>query len=657
MPRNKLLVISLFLLLSFAFQVPVFGQEAEIAAIEKKKRDHNIRWGEADALSIEEAKQKAELDLARKFKSVMTGSSSIDMSNTTDGGSEDYTESMTRSLYATIDNMREISYSVTRKNKNTKADEKWYCVFVYITEQDYQQAQEDRREEERGMILSGISQEEELRLAGALKYYNWALTVIRAYNDDDLTITVGGKEENAKRWLETKIESVLSNLQFEVNENSVEVHDEGYDKYTVLVSAKYAGNPVSSLDIRYFNGDDFQEVRANDGMMTLGFPDLEGISGLDFKIQYLYSTEAKNAGGIVESIYKEPKFAHLLLDLDNIASVKVPFKFNAKKRTAKKTGLNTRDKASTDCDAAAPIIKPARTATPEKAAHRLATTPLDYLTSMQSVEKALRSKDYGSVRHLFTPEGFDIFDRLTSTSKIRVVGKPEYKIEETELFTIGRAIPVSVSRDHHSTTENLVFRFEKGTKKIKSVAFALTERAENDIFRAGADWHIDSRYSILTFMEDYQTAFHTQDINYISKIFSNNAIIITGSFANDNRGTFSEDVLQTRGKRHGKNVVFKRQTKTEYLSNLEKCFKRNKWTHIDFEEADMQKIDTGGLIDNDVMWIEIRQNWKSNSYCDVGYLSLQINLVPNGGSKINVRTWTPDFVPIDTLKERFPVNL
>ncbi|MDE7334885.1 MAG: hypothetical protein K2N10_01060 [Muribaculaceae bacterium] len=159
-------------------------------------------------------------------------------------------------------------------------------------------------------------------------------------------------------------------------------------------------------------------------------------------------------------------------------------------------------------------------------------------------------------------------------------------------------------------------------------------------------------------MEDYQTAFHTQDLSYISKIFSDDAIIITGSFANkDAKGVFTDDVLQSRGNRSGKNVVYKTQTKTEYLNNLEKCFKRNRWTHIDFEDNAMQKVNTGGLIENDVMWIEIKQNWNSSSYCDVGYLALQINLVPNGGSKINVRTWTPDFVPIDELKERFTVNL
>ncbi|MDE7334886.1 MAG: hypothetical protein K2N10_01065 [Muribaculaceae bacterium] len=414
---SKLLRYCLFLTLIFAFQLPAFGQEAEIAAIEKKKRDHNIRWGEAEALSVDEAKQKAEIDLTRKFKGSLTGGKSIDLANTTDGGHEDYAETMSRTIFATIDNMREISYTVKRKNKATKADETWHCVFVYITEEDYQRSQEDRRDEERSMIASGIKQEEELRIAGALKYYNWALTIIRAYNDDDLTIEVKGKTENAKRWLESKIESVLSNLQFVVNEYAIEVNeDSGYDKYSVVVGANYAGNPVSSLDVTYFNGDDFQEVRANDGKMTLAFPELAGMNNLDFKVQYRYSNEAKNTGGLVESIYKDKNASALILDLDRIAAIKVPFKYNAKKNTAKKAELSTANAATTATAANSPepIVKPARTVTPEKAEHQLASAPVDYLSSMQAVEKALKTKNYESVRQLFTAEGYKIFELLTT---------------------------------------------------------------------------------------------------------------------------------------------------------------------------------------------------------------------------------------------------
>lgn len=60
---------------------------------------------------------------------------------------------------------------------------------------------------------------------------------------------------------------------------------------------------------------------------------------------------------------------------------------------------------------------------------------------------------------------------------------------------------------------------------------------------------------------------------------------------------------------------------------------------------------------NDVLWIEIRQNWSvARGYNDTGYLALQINMKPSG-SQINVRTFTPDFIPLDELKNRFPIGI
>ena len=37
------------------------------------------------------------------------------------------------------------------------------------------------------------------------------------------------------------------------------------------------------------------------------------------------------------------------------------------------------------------------------------------------------------------------------------------------------------------------------------------------------------------------------------------------------------------------------------------------------------------MLDNEVLWIEIRQNWSvARGYNDTGYLALQINMKPSG---------------------------
>lgn len=120
--------------------------------------------------------------------------------------------------------------------------------------------------------------------------------------------------------------------------------------------------------------------------------------------------------------------------------------------------------------------------------------------------------------------------------------------------------------------------------------------------------------------------------------------------------------MGTRGTGKGKHVIYKNFTKDQYIDHLTRLFHNNKWTHINFEDTQIRLVNTNGLIDNDVLWVELKQHWNSAGYSDVGYLALQINMVKPAdmsseqGSYINVRTWTPEFVDIDELMRRFPIG-
>ncbi len=109
------------------------------------------------------------------------------------------------------------------------------------------------------------------------------------------------------------------------------------------------------------------------------------------------------------------------------------------------------------------------------------------------------------------------------------------------------------------------------------------------------------------------------------------------------------------------NVKYTRYSKDEYIKRLENDFydkksaSYKKFIQLIFEDAVISKVATGGFVDNDVMWIEIKQQYNSDKYSDKGFLSLQINLKPTG-SRIHVRTWTPQFMEIDDLKKRFNVG-
>ena len=63
-----------------------------------------------------------------------------------------------------------------------------------------------------------VEQEKNLNIAGALRYYNWAYTMLMRYGDS-VQISVEGKTKDATSWLGAKIESVLNNISLSVDES------------------------------------------------------------------------------------------------------------------------------------------------------------------------------------------------------------------------------------------------------------------------------------------------------------------------------------------------------------------------------------------------------------------------------------------------------
>lgn len=146
----------------------------------------------------------------------------------------------------------------------------------------------------------------------------------------------------------------------------------------------------------------------------------------------------------------------------------------------------------------------------------------------EDITQALKSRDYKSVYQHFTPDALAKFRMMTNTGEISVSMEPEFKFEVGTHYVRCTSIPVSVKNGKHSRNENIVLRFDPVNRQVSSIAYALTENAENDIFRS-ADWMMDSRYAIVKFMEDYQTAYTTKDREYLDMVFNGDAIIITGS--------------------------------------------------------------------------------------------------------------------------------
>jgi hypothetical protein len=179
------------------------------------------------------------------------------------------------------------------------------------------------------------------------------------------------------------------------------------------------------------------------------------------------------------------------------------------------------------------------------------------------------------------------------------------------------------------------------TGKIIDFKIALGTNSTNTICRDTISvTDLRRRQMIINFVEDFRTSYQLKDIDFLEKVFSDKALIITGKVLEST----SQGELKTM-------VEYKRQTKVEYLTNLKDIFARAKMININFDTIRVvrhPKI-------TDIYGVNLKQTWNSESlkggrYRDVGYVFLVIDFAVEEKPKIWVRTWsTKDLFSLDVI--------
>ena len=107
-----------------------------------------------------------------------------------------------------------------------------------------------------------------------------------------------------------------------------------------------------------------------------------------------------------------------------------------------------------------------------------------------------------------------------NVSTIKVGGFKKYHI---------RNIPViMMAADENDQDQELVINFNDNGQ-IDEILVALESNRYQDIIREGVEPEdFARRQIILDFVEQFRTAYNRKDLNYISSVFSDNALIITG---------------------------------------------------------------------------------------------------------------------------------
>lgn len=595
----------------------IFTMYSHAQSIDDIKKNSNYIWGEGNGTTMSDAEGEALRQMSVQI-SVSVYNSSYDEESNDNSVQKAVLQSVSSAKFTNVQ-MR-----VLEEEPNAR-------VFCFMPRSEVKKMFEKRANHIVNMVDAGKTAESRMMIDEALRNYYWALVLAKT-TPEPVEIEFNDKKGEATSLLPIKIKSVLAMINASV--------DEIQDGKNLILGFTYNGKPVSSLNFKYNDGQSIVgPIVARDG---IGEASMASIPA-DGKLHLTYELRFRNEVDPTDSDIAGAFNAGLLPNINS--SVAIAIKNNSKKK------------------AAAPVLASAEilAAQPTNDKHSIAMQNADNTDDLQqavlAVEAAISSNNPKSAFNYFTPEGYTLFANLMAKNgKVTLVGKAQsHNFIIADGYIIGRATNIKRQfRNGKAFMEKLVYRFNPESRKIESVAFALTQRAENDIMNAAASWPEVSRWAILNFMEDYQTAFALKRTDYINSIFSDDALIITGTILkkldNAERAFDRSKSLDLGGP---KDIAYSQLSKTEYIDRLRKIFSTREYVHLQFEDNVTRMIDLpaiNGINKGAAFGIEIKQRYESTGYSDDGYLTMVFD-TRGKLPIIHVRLWQPDKNNMMSLQE------
>lgn len=632
----KKLILSLTLLL-FAFAASAQDVKHDRAIMEQvQAASGRYLFASASADSLDKAKALAVQHLASQIMTEVKVYSNYAIGHQVENGQIDE-KVLFKQVSETFTNVRLTDYQTLVVGRPEKRN-KDYTVFVYIDKdkvkeiyQEIEEREKEARKEQEARLSKdvrhyyseGCKAVKDVRLGDALKYWYWCYVLSIGTN---INIEQGGKAEPASRLVETQIENLLNAIRVTpVAFQQVPIND-FQNRYRVSLNIEYVdkgvAKKVTNLDYSYNDGitSDQRGPRVRDGVGTLDLQ-YEDIDEVDFYIIYRYD-ENETPPDIYEMVKAkgDKKFV--------AATKRVAIPSAIHKHSEEPVMESVEEAQMIDELAAQP-----GTEKTDSVAH----DHKEMLRRIEAIEAAIRTKDYGSVKDYFTEEGYESFNKLVKYGKASIVGKPQYRFLDFGPITLCRSITMQFSflNNKKQFIEEVTFRFD-ANNLVESLAFSLSDVAEADILGKG-NWDRDSRLLLMTFLEDYQTAYALGRIDYLERIFSEHALIIVGNKLVQ-RKLDNDRVLITES------VKYDTLSKTQYMRRLREHFGRKKYINLNFTDTDFERSSNG----KNFYGIRVRQEYFSDTYGDVGYLFLLVDLRFDEPI-IHVRAWQNDKLPMEDL--------
>lgn len=567
-------------------------------------------YGEGFGSSAIEADRNAMEDLASQIKVRVSSELTLKSDKAQTGNGRRTKFSQTDSLESIITSYSDVTLYNCRRLIVDNGPKEYHYV-RYIPMSDIFRMFTEREAKIKYMLNVAEKAERELKMDAALKNYYWSCILLRTLpSPSSVSYTdLDGGEHLAEVWVSGKISEILDGLNFEFDGYADEANGLG------RLYVSYDGEPVTSVDYTYMDGINWSILTsAKDGLGVLEFRKNMELSSISAMVEYQYYHER----------HQDPEIAGIL---DVMAPVNFPEAYKSGIRLESRNKKAVEHEHEPQYDMAA--------IDNEEAAR--------YSAAVRRILDAVDGGGSEDVRELFTPEGYDAYQRLLMYGNAKILddNKLDYMRYGDEVYC--RSVPMDFAfrtNDKHFV-EDVVFVFDS-TARVSGITFALEDRTVQDIL-SKSKWDDRHKMVLIQFLESYKTAFALKDIDYLSSIFSEDALIITGRVVKK-VAVENQIVLQSQY------VEYNRQSKEEYMNNLRRSFASKEYINLKFSNADIGSY----RADSGLFGIQLKQDYYSSNYGDTGYLYLYVDLRDSDRPIIHIRTWQPEPNPdVDSVTGLF----
>ena len=355
----------------------------------------------------------------------------------------------------------------------------------------------------KGLIVSAEELLSEQKLDMAIRSYYWAYALIRTVKNP------GGVKDESGRVLVDYLPLVIEDIMSDIEISYGKRDDVSVDMYFT-----YKNKPIKSLAFFYNDGRGECSGNVKDGYGNLRVHPSHAGEYYHIEIDYVASNLLNNDK-----------------DLEQILQV-VPKRVIPKSGKTIKGGAERKLKSSEK--KAAKIV----------ASNEIAPDVSQLVQNVEVYEKvigdvvnAISGGNYESVANeqFFTANGLDVYNKLIKYGKAKVIGIPKisyFKGVDGTVSARGLHMSFSFSRGRKATfVEDVVFTIDN-SGKVDNISFGLGVDATNAILCNNASEAdsatLEVRETLVGFMENYKTAYCLERLDYIEKIFSDDAVIIRG---------------------------------------------------------------------------------------------------------------------------------